>query len=117
MNLIRSLLLSVMAMLLLTPEAMAQTRDPLPVPSIAGYETLKCDFHLHTVFSDGEVWPTIRVAEAWRDGLDVIAITDHVDYNPHNADLKIDHARSFELARSKAESLGILLIPGIEIAE
>ncbi len=102
---------------ILTSVAKAQTRDPLPVPNVAGYKTLKCDFHLHTVFSDGEVWPTTRVAEAWRDGLDAIAITDHADYNPHKADLKIDNARPYDLARPEAESLGIILIPGIEIAE
>jgi hypothetical protein len=97
--------------------AAAQVRDPLPVPNLADYKTLKCDFHLHTVFSDGEVWPTTRVSEAWRDGLDAIAITDHADYNPHKADLKIELARPFELARPDAESLGLILIPGIEISE
>jgi len=25
-------------------------------PDIAGYRTLKCDFHIHAVFSDGAVW-------------------------------------------------------------
>ncbi len=30
-------------------------------PNILGYKTLKCDFHQHTVFSDGDVWPSIRV--------------------------------------------------------
>ena len=29
-------------------------------PDIPGYKTLKCDFHTHTVFSDGSVWPDIR---------------------------------------------------------
>lgn len=27
---------------------------------------------MHTVFSDGLVWPSIRVAEAWMEGLDAI---------------------------------------------
>ncbi len=95
----------------------AQTREPLPVPDIPGYNTLKCDFHMHTVFSDGEVWPTTRIMEAWRDGLDAISITDHSDYNPHNEDVKSDPARAYELARPVAEGLGIILIPGIEVAE
>ena len=95
----------------------AQTRDPLPVPDIPGFKTLKCDFHLHTVFSDAEVWPVTRVTEAWRDGLDAISITDHSDYNPHKDDVKLDLARVQELARPAAEGLGILLIPGIEVAE
>ena len=37
---------------------------------IPGYITLKCDFHTHTVFSDGEVWPAFRIREAMNDGLD-----------------------------------------------
>ena len=36
-----------------------ETRVPLPVPDIPGYRTLKADLHLHTVFSDGNVWPKI----------------------------------------------------------
>ena len=82
--------------------AAAQARDPLPVPDLPGYKTLKADFHTHTVFSDGEVWPTTRVSEAWRDGLDVIAITDHYTYNPHKADVKIDVVRPYEIAREAA---------------
>jgi hypothetical protein len=95
----------------------AQLREPLPVPDIPGYRTLKCDFHLHTVISDGEVWATTRVQEGWRDGLDAIAITDHSDYNPHKEDVKPDLARPYELARPMAERLGLVLIPGIELAE
>jgi hypothetical protein len=54
-------------------------RKVLRLPELAGYLTLKGDFHMHTVFSDGEVWPTLRVEEAWADGLDTIAITDHIE--------------------------------------
>jgi len=53
-------------------------RKIVNLPDIPGYVTLKCDFHMHTVFSDGDVWPTVRVDEALRDGLDAIAITDHL---------------------------------------
>ena len=52
-------------------------RKMILVPEIDGYLTLKGDFHMHTVFSDGSVWPDTRVEEAWSDGLDAIAITDH----------------------------------------
>ena len=30
--------------------ASGQTRHELQIPDIAGYQTLKCDFHMHTVF-------------------------------------------------------------------
>ena len=26
-------------------------------PDIKGYQTLVCDLHMHSVFSDGSVWP------------------------------------------------------------
>ncbi len=93
----------------------AQTRREIDIPDILGYQTLKCDFHMHTVFSDGDVWPTVRVQEAWQDGLDVIAITDHIEYLPHTQDIEADHNRSFEIAKPLANQLGILLIRGTEI--
>ena len=70
---------------------------------------LKCDFHMHSVFSDGLVWPTVRVDEAYRDGLDAISLTEHIEYRPHKQDVVSDHNRSFDLCREQAEKLGILL--------
>ena len=109
--------LCVLSILLCAVLAFPQVRDPLPVPDIPGYKTLKCDFHMHTVFSDGEVWPTVRLTEAFRDGLDVISITDHAMYNPRQADVKIDLTRPYELIRAAAERMGIILIPGIEFGQ
>ena len=85
--------------------AAARERAEINIPDILGYKTLKCDFHLHTVFSDGNVWPPIRVDEAWLQGLDAISITDHLEYQPHDEDIKADHNRSYELARARAEEL------------
>ena len=95
--------------------ASAQERDPLPVPDLPGLKTLKADFHLHTVFSDGEVWPTVHVRDAWRDGLDAVALTDHVEYHPHASDVGVDLLRPYAVARPLADELGIILIPGVEI--
>ncbi len=36
-------------LLLLALHCAAQRRNPLPVPDISGYKTLKCDLHMHTV--------------------------------------------------------------------
>ncbi|RQW07468.1 histidinol-phosphatase, partial [candidate division KSB1 bacterium] len=85
------------------------------IPDINGYKIVKCDFHSHTVFSDGHVWPTFRVGEAWADGLDALAITDHIEYQPNEKDVSTDHNRSYELAKGAAQSAGILLIKGAEI--
>jgi len=58
------------------------------------------DLHIHTVFSDGSVWPNIRVDEALREGLDLIALTEHLEYQPHSRDLPHpDRNRSFEIAQ------------------
>ena len=64
-----------------------RVRRSVKIPDIPGYRTLKCDFHIHTVFSDGAVWPSVRSEEAWREGLDAIAITEHIESQPHAADL------------------------------
>ena len=45
----------------------SQYRTEISIPGFDGYQTLKCDFHIHTVFSDGLVWPSIRVQEAWTE--------------------------------------------------
>ena len=97
----------------------AQTleRQALPVPDVAGFKTLKADFHLHTVFSDGNVWPTVHVQDAWRDGLDVIALTEHAEYTPHAADVKVDIGRSYVVAKPLADQLGVILVPGVEITK
>ena len=85
-------------------------------PDIPGYQTLTVDLHLHTVFSDGSVWPSVRVQEAVRDGLDAVAITDHLEYQPHHADIpNPDRNRSFEIARDVAASRGLIVIRGSEI--
>jgi hypothetical protein len=97
--------------------AQTPVRQPLPVPDIPGYRTLKADFHLHTVFSDGNVWPTVHVQDAWRDGLDVIALTEHAEYHPHASDVNTDIGRSYEVAKPLADQLGLILVPAIEITK
>lgn len=82
---------------------------------IPGYVTLKCDFHTHTVFSDGDVWPTFRIREAVRDGLDVLSITDHLEYQPKKAYVKGDDNSAFALARKNAVQSDLILIRGTEI--
>nr|WP_320059284.1 Sb-PDE family phosphodiesterase [uncultured Bacteroides sp.] len=103
------------AMQTVTPSLSAQVRNELKIPDVDGYQTLKCDFHMHTVFSDGLVWPTVRVDEAYREGLDAIALTEHIEYRPHKTDIVAHHGRSFELAEAAAKKNNIILIRGSEI--
>lgn len=85
-------------------------------PDVPGYHTLKTDLHIHTVFSDGAVWPNIRVQEATRDGLDAIAVTDHLEYQPHRADIPHpDRNRSFDIAYEEATDTDLIVIRGSEI--
>ena len=92
-------------------------RKPLNFPAVDGYQVVKADFHLHTVFSDGAVWPTERIAEAYHEGLDAVAITDHLEIQRHKADVATSNNlnRSYELASPAAARMGILNIKGTEI--
>jgi histidinol phosphatase-like PHP family hydrolase len=86
------------------------------LPDIPGYVTLKADFHVHTDFSDGVVWPTFRVDEAVREGIDIIAITDHVEYRPHKDFMKSeDHNQSYDIALPYAKERNVVLVKGVEI--
>lgn len=100
----------------------ATTPNRIVIPDVEGYKTLKGDFHIHTVFSDASVWPTTRVQEAIWEGLDVIAITDHVDtrllrqlkrgvINPD----KFSRDMSYEIAKSAAGD-DLIVIHGGEIS-
>jgi hypothetical protein len=92
-----------------------RVRRALRIPDLPGFVTFRCDFHTHTVFSDGKVWPDIRSEEAWREGYDAVAITDHVEYLPHRKDLPPNHERSWEIAAPHGEKLGLIVIRGSEI--
>ena len=96
-------------------DPVTRVRTAVNIPDVPGYVTLKCDFHIHTIFSDGLVWPTVRAEEAWREGLDAIAITDHIEYQPHKTDVSTNHNRSFEIARVTGKELDVLVIKGSEI--
>ncbi len=111
----KAALFIVLVQLLLGTFAAGQVRHEINFPDILGFKTLKCDFHMHTVFSDGLVWPTVRVDEAWREGLDAIAITDHIEYQPHKQDVPTNFGRSYEIAQPGAREKNILLIKAAEI--
>ncbi|MEN8203760.1 MAG: Sb-PDE family phosphodiesterase [Bacteroidota bacterium] len=84
------------------------------IPDIPGYHTLKCDFHMHTIFSDGVVWPYVRVDEALAEGLDVISITDHVEYS--RKEVEDNHMVPYEIAKKRAKETELMLILGGELS-
>lgn len=85
------------------------------LPDLPGYVTLKCDFHMHTVFSDGQVWPLNRVDEAIRDGLDAISITDHLEYIPKKDFIPVDHNAAWKICETYAKEMNLILVHGTEI--
>ena len=107
--------------LLLTHPALAADTRELRFPDLNdGRLVLSVDTHTHSVFSDGHVWPTVRVWEANKDRLDAMAITEHLEYQPYRKDIPHpDRNRAFELAAKEnkkgRERTDLLLIPGAEI--
>lgn len=106
----------VVALSALTSSLASGQTEKLHIPDIPGYLTLKGDFHMHTVFSDGHVWPTFRVHEALRDGLDVIAITEHIDFEGFPDEIEKDYNKSYQLAAAAAEDKELLIVSGVEIS-
>jgi len=100
----------------LSQQAPKNESREISFPDTAQHLTLVFDPHMHTVFSDGTVWPSIRVDEAVRDGLDAIAITDHIESLPHIGDIpNKDQNRSFQVAADAARDSDLLVISGGEI--
>ena len=85
-------------------------------PDTDEYLTLVVDLHTHSVFSDGHVWPNVRVAEALRDGLDALAITEHLEYQPHALFIpNRDRDAAFREAVLAAAGTGLIVVAGSEI--
>lgn len=84
-------------------------------PDTKNYQVYTVDLHTHSVFSDGHVWPTVRVGEAEHEGIDLIAITEHLEYQPHGMDIPHpDRNRSYEIAKGSTET-DLLVVNGAEI--
>lgn len=120
-------------------------RKEIIIPQVNGYNVYKADLHTHTMYSDGQVLPKYRVAEAWRDGLDIMAVTEHVEYRPVESDMvkylekytdkkhkeavntrltsepagkegiMVDLNTSVQISQKLAKNYGITIIPGLEI--
>ena len=109
-----------------TEEIRGQKAPPrkIIIPDVDGFKVLKGDFHIHTLFSDGRVMPVDRVNEAVNNGLDVIAITDHIEYRPNIggkvltlAENNDDFNRSYNLAKAEADKSKLILVRAAEITK
>ena len=98
----------------------AVAQNKIVIPDTDEYQVLTGDMHIHTTFSDGNVWPTTRVKEAYSEGVEVICITDHLDER-HKKLVKSgmfngDRNVSYDLAVKNAEEYGVIVIKGAEIS-
>ncbi len=111
-----TLILSV-AVLAAASAASAQERA-IEFPDVDGYRTFTVDLHTHSVFSDGMVWPVIRMQESERDGLTLMAVTEHLEYQPRREDIPHpDRNRSYVVASEYAaeEESEVIVVNGAEI--
>lgn len=103
------------------------SRREIILPNVNGYTPYKADLHIHTTFADGVMNVKGRMEEAWCDGLDVIAATEHLSIRPvagtegqptpENVKLKRGSAavKFVEGAKKVADDFGLLVIPGVEL--
>ena len=126
-------------------EPRTQQRTEFVVPQVNGYNVYKADLHTHSIFSDGQMTIDYRIREAWMDGLDIYAVTEHMEYRPHeetfvkwmrgyirsdvkgaknhrvnyteaDADgIQVDLNLPIELAEKVAKQFNITIIPGVEV--
>jgi predicted metal-dependent phosphoesterase TrpH len=74
-------------------------------PEMANLRPLRCDFHIHTTYSDGKSSPAEMAVRGRELGLDALAITDH-NYYPASLE-------AIEFVRKSG--LGINCFPGEEV--
>ena len=83
-----------------------------------GVYFISSDLHIHSVFSDGAVWPTVRVDEAIRDSLDLISLTEHLEYQSHISDIPhTNRNRSFQIAGGYVQKRPLAVVHGTEITK
>ena len=80
-----------------------EQRTEITIPSIDGYTAYKADLHTHTIFSDGHLSMEARVREAWLNGLDVMAVTEHLEYRPHEKNL-VKYLNGYMAEGTKAQA-------------
>ena len=87
----------------------------LRLGEVPGFVTLTGEFHQHTIFSDGEVWPTVRLDEAEKYGIDVVAFTDHIEYLPHKDYVSTDLNAAWSIAKEEGLKRNLIVVHKAEI--
>ena len=93
-------------------------RTEFILPKVNGYTIYKADLHTHSNHSDGGLTPGNIVREAYFDGMDIVALTDHIEYRPQEqvwlntlkgyTGGKALEARNTRIPRTPADEYGIL---------
>jgi hypothetical protein len=73
------------------------------IPNIDGYNGYKADLHTHTIYSDGSVGMDMRLLNAWRCGLDIMAVTEHLEYRANEPDM-VKWMKGYVKSDAKAEN-------------
>jgi 3',5'-nucleoside bisphosphate phosphatase len=75
------------------------------LPSFSrGPHRINADLHCHSVVSDGTLSPTDIVERAHRNGVEILALTDH------------DEVGGLAAAQARAAQLGLTFVPGVEVS-
>ena len=64
------------------------------------------------------MWPTVRVDEAIRDSIDLISLTEHLEYQSHISDIPhTNRNRSFQIAGGYVQKKPLAVVHGTEITK
>ena len=85
----------------------SKSRKEIIIPQVNGYNVYKADLHTHSIYSDAQTSPEWRVTEAWYDGLDILAITEHLEYRPNEPKM-LEFLR--EYAKKNAEAVNYNIV-------
>jgi hypothetical protein len=95
-------------------------QNKIIIPDTDKHLILTGDMHMHTIFSDGNVWPTTRVEEAHSEGVEVICMTDHLDHRhkrlANQGIFNGDRNYSYDVAAKLGKKLDVIVIKGAEIS-
>ena len=108
-----------MAVLVIFGAQSMRAQNRIVIPDTKDYLVLTGDMHMHTIFSDANVWPETRVEECAAEGVEVLCITDHME-DRHNRMVNqglfnCDRNKSYEIAAKRGKQLGVTVIHGGEV--